>query len=128
MRVHVCVLCDLRICLPVCHAPHHIPQVYDTSVETVLVSCCGGTVRLWSLRRLAEPLLSVPLLPYLPYGGAAGGGWSPGWAPALALSPRGGAAAVVLGGGGPAVYVVDLALQVGAGCGGRGGGDAGVWG
>ncbi len=91
-------------------------QVYDNGSEAVLVTCCSAAVRLWSLRRLAEPLASLPLLPYLPYGGGAGGGWSPAWRPGMALAPNGGAAAVVLGGGGPALYVVDL--QVGP----RGGG------
>ncbi|EFJ45079.1 hypothetical protein VOLCADRAFT_94556 [Volvox carteri f. nagariensis] len=112
-------------------------QVYDSAAETVLVTCCGATLRLWSLRRLAEPLLSVPLLPYLPYGGGGGAGWSPDWSPCMCLSPRGAAAAVVLGGGGPAVYLIDLQGDgadeaaaagggtVSAGAGGGGGGGVG---
>ncbi|GLI61036.1 hypothetical protein VaNZ11_003300 [Volvox africanus] len=108
-----------------------VVQVYDSASETVLVTCCGATVRLWSLRRLAEPLLSVPLLPYLPYGGRGGGGWSPDWAPCMCLSPRAAAAAVVLGGGGPAVYVVDLqgncTDEVGGGGGGGSGSGSSSW-
>ncbi|GIL68049.1 hypothetical protein Vafri_21356 [Volvox africanus] len=106
-----------------------VVQVYDSASESVLVTCCGATVRLWSLRRLAEPLLSVPLLPYLPYGGRGGSGWSPDWAPCMCLSPRAAAAAVVLGGGGPAVYVVDLqgncTDEAGGGGGGGGGSNSG---
>ncbi|GLC41268.1 WD repeat-containing protein 91 [Pleodorina starrii] len=122
--------------VPPASAPAAV-QVYDSSAETVLVTCCGATVRLWSLRRLAEPLLSVPLLPYLPYSGGACGGWSTDWTPYMCLSPRGAAAAVVLGGGGPAVYVVDLqgsssddiaasAAATTSG-GGGGGGSSGTW-
>lgn len=123
----------------------------DSGGETLVATCCSGVVRLWSLRRMAEPLQELSLLPLLLLQGggppaaagmphhhpaSAGGAiaaaaaaaaapgavqaspplaWSPAWVPCMSLSPRGGSVAVTLGGGPPALFLVDLlSVQGGA--------------